>query len=118
MTAQEFAKESGVREGEFLDDQILEAVRAESIRATLKHGFSQTNLNPYLAYVSRLANLMEEVGEVAQLLTYDKMTGDYHEKLYKELIQVANLALAWAQAEQQVIRLRETSVPASQSDIP
>jgi hypothetical protein len=119
------SKESGVREGEYISDGILMAVRAESIRATLKHGFGQTNLNPYLPYINRLANLGEEFGEVAELFTYDKMLPPVmgqaevdHEALYKELIQVANVALAWAQAEEQMINLRETSVPPSLRDIP
>lgn len=97
--------ETSLREGEYLSDGMLIAVRAESIRATLKHGFDNTNLNPSLPYLNKLANLMEEVGEVGQLFAYDKMADDYHEKLYIELIQVANLALAWAQAEEQVMAM-------------
>lgn len=92
-----------MKKGEFLSLETLLAVRAESIRATLKHGFDNTNLNPSLPYLNKLANLGEEVGEVSQIFTYDKMDADYHERLYKELIQVANLALAWAQSEQQVM---------------
>ena len=43
----------------------------------------------------RLSALMEEVGEVAQLFTYDKKRINKN-VLRRELIQVANVAITWA----------------------
>lgn len=82
-----------------LVDLTLEAVRAESIRAQVKHG-DKGMLNPAMPNDERLATLVEEVGEVAELLTYDKRqaAGDqWKDMLVSELIQVANVALSWAQ---------------------
>jgi hypothetical protein len=106
-----FMDDRAVQNCEVISQGTLLAVRRESIRATMKHGFENTNLNPHLPYLNKLANLGEEFGEVAQLFTYDKMLGDDelevdHHALYKELIQVANLALAWAQSEEQLINLQ------------
>lgn len=77
-------------------------VAEEYMKAKRKHGeftldgkmaggsmFSATN------DLFRLAALMEEVGEVAQLFTYDKIRIS-KVNLRKELIQVANIALTWA----------------------
>lgn len=126
-----------------LSDLTLNAVRAESIRAHLKHHRpdegSGSLFDGGLTVLSRLAALMEEVGEVADELvkagpdldtktllfaryvlnagevarkmTYDGggesgLTGTGvrelpprvdRTKLVKELIQVANVALSWAQ---------------------
>ena len=49
----------------------------------------------------RLAALVEEIGEVAELLTYDKGQhahgrADWQSQLKAELTQVASLALTWA----------------------
>lgn len=100
-----------------LEKITLDAVLAESIKAEAKHGFEKTLRNPELSVALKLAALMEEVGEVAELLTYDKgpdshlsvhvqPTRDEIEEaeeawrvdLVKELIQVANLAAAWAES--------------------
>lgn len=84
-----------------LSDLTLEAVRAESIRAHLKHG-EKSMLSHTTTEQERLAALVEEVGEVAQLLTYDKKlaAGDqWKDLLVKELIQVANVAASWAQVQ-------------------
>lgn len=84
-----------------LSDLTLEAVRAESIRAHLKHG-ENSMLSHTTTMMERLAALIEEVGEVAQLLTYDKKlaAGDqWKDLLVKELIQVGNVALSWAQVQ-------------------
>lgn len=68
-------------------DVVIE--REKSIR---KHGeHAQDNLkvgDPNLLY-----NLGEEFGEVCHALTYD--SNDTNDKLRKELIQVAAMALAW-----------------------
>jgi NTP pyrophosphatase (non-canonical NTP hydrolase) len=126
-----------------LSDLTLDAVRAESIRAHVKHHRpdegSGSLFDDGLTILSRLAALMEEVGEVADELvkagsdldtklllfssyvfnagevarkmTYDGggepgLTGTGmrelpprvdRAKLRKELIQVANVALSWAQ---------------------
>lgn len=103
-----------------LEQVTLDAVLAESIKAEAKHGFGKTLRSPDLSVVLKLAALMEEVGEVAELLTYDKGWQAYMEEhepelrlpseriadaqeawrvdLFKELIQVANLAAAWAES--------------------
>jgi hypothetical protein len=106
MDKVEHPKGWGLMPGESINAETLEAVQAESIRATLKHGFENTNLNPALPYLQKLANLGEEVGEVSQIFTYDKFGPGHHSLLYTELIQVANLALGWAQAERQIMRSR------------
>lgn len=84
-------------------DRSLELVRDvldevdDEIRAAIdKHGFVRTNLNPNVPLGIKLANLVEEVGEVAETMTYDKihLVGDRE----KELKQVAGLAVAWVVA--------------------
>jgi len=107
-----------------LEEATLSAILAEAMRAEAKHG-GMTLRNPALSVELKLAALMEEVGEVAQLLTYDKRpanpmvkgvyygTHDEYEKavagyqvamdvwranLVSELIQVANVAAAWAES--------------------
>lgn len=85
----------------------LLSIQAESMRATLKHGFANTNLAPNLPSQQKLINIMEEVGEVAQLLTYDHLPNfvdpvaelAWRNSLREELIQVANLAAAFAQSQ-------------------
>jgi hypothetical protein len=103
----------GERQFVLLSQVTLSALQAENISAQAKHGLHQTNLSPNLADCSKLANLVEEVGEVAKLYTYDnhpKLDGVWRTddemqqamevwylKLVRELLQVANLAAAWAQ---------------------
>lgn len=73
----------------------FDAVQAESLRARLKHGAAMTCDNPHLPTVLKLAALVEEVGEVANALTYDGLDRD---KLVKELIQVASVACMWVES--------------------
>lgn len=83
-----------------LSDLTLDAVKAESMRAHLKHS-DKSMLSPNVPDIERLAALTEELGEVAELFTYDKrlLAGDkWKDMLVKELIQVGNVALSWAQA--------------------
>lgn len=84
----------------YLTDLTLAAVRAESIRAHLKHADAGGSIfDPAMPRELKLAALVEEVGEVARHLTYDGSCGDDATKLVLELIQVANVALTWAQSE-------------------
>ena len=73
------------------DFQALNDLVIEMRRARIKHGdFSLDGSK--ITDLTRLAALMEEVGEVAETLTYDK----YVDTLRTELIQVANVAITWA----------------------
>jgi KaiC/GvpD/RAD55 family RecA-like ATPase len=87
---------------------VISEVIREYDRAKVKHGDntldgSQSN------DVLRLAALVEEVGEAARELTYDRVDisvatvtnneltlENAQQRLKKELIQVANVALTWA----------------------
>lgn len=73
-------------------DATLADIRAEYDRATRKHPGKTLDCN--VTDLDRLAVLMEEVGEVATELTYDR--GGNPTRLHAELIQVANVAAAWA----------------------
>lgn len=85
-----------MRQVEVLSPGVLQALKNEALRAHLKHGpHGGSLLDPALGPLSRLAALMEEVGEVAHCLTYD---GEDAVQLHKELIQVANVAMTWAQS--------------------
>lgn len=79
----------------------LDAVQAEAIRAHLKHG-DNSLLNPGMPWGLKLAALMEEVGEVAHELTYDQAVGPARgpdrDRLVKELLQVASVALSWVES--------------------
>ena len=77
-----------------LSDLTLSAVQAEATGAHAKHG-EHSMLGPGYSSGDRLAILVEEVGEVAHELTYDQ-DGD-QDKLVKELIQVAAMALTWVE---------------------
>jgi NTP pyrophosphatase (non-canonical NTP hydrolase) len=80
-----------------LSDLTLEAVRAESVRAHLKHKDKGGSIfDPNMPILTKLAALVEEVGEVGRALTYDGNEGKDH--LVKELIQVANVALTWVES--------------------
>jgi hypothetical protein len=80
--------------GMVLSDITLSAVQAEATRAHLRHG-DHSMLGTGYTESDRLAILVEEVGEVAHELTYDQ-SGD-RDKLVKELIQVAAMALTWVE---------------------
>jgi hypothetical protein len=80
-----------------ISDLTLEAVRAESIRAHLKHADHGGSIfDPKMSPVTKLAALVEEVGEVGRAMTYDGDEGQDH--LVIELIQVANVALTWVES--------------------
>lgn len=84
----------------YLTDVTLNAVKAESMRAHYKHR-SKSLLSPEITETERLAAIVEELGEVAELFTYDKrlMAGDsWKDMLVRELIQLGNVALSSAQA--------------------
>jgi hypothetical protein len=66
-------------------------------RAVVKHG-DRTLDGPGLSDIERLAALVEEVGEVAELFTYDHTGADealYKAKIRAELMDVANVCLTW-----------------------
>lgn len=67
-------------------------VLTEIRRAVEKHGPGSTPLNRNMHFGVKLAILMEEVGEVAEALTYDNPKD---RDLGAELVQVATMALAW-----------------------
>lgn len=79
-----------------LKPSIIGAAIAEVVRSWEKHG-EHSMVNPDLPRDERLAILVEEVGEVATAMNYDGSNkgGD----IYSELIQVAAMALSWAQVE-------------------
>lgn len=79
-----------------LRPETLEAAARENARAVAKHGLERTPLDPSLPAGDKLAILGEEYGEVCRALTYDGAEGVDH--LYEELIQVASVALGWAQS--------------------
>jgi hypothetical protein len=75
---------------------VLAELITEYDRAKAKHG-KYTLDGPLATDLTRLAALVEEVGEVAELLTYDHMDDpDRLVKLRKELIQGANVLMTWA----------------------
>lgn len=79
---------------------VLDDLIAEYNRAKAKHG-DNTLDGSASNDLKRLAALVEETGEVAELLTYDAGQHfhgdvDHAVQLRKELIQVANVALTWA----------------------
>lgn len=74
------------------------AIVAESASSIAKHGLEHSPINPAVSRGEKLAMLVEEVGEVAHLLTYDTEFSRY--EIIKELIQVANVAAMWAESEE------------------
>lgn len=70
----------------------LDAIRRETTRAILKHGWEQTPLNSEMFDEAKLVILIEEIGEVARAMTYDEGTA---EGLRNELLQVATMAFLW-----------------------
>lgn len=82
-----------VTEGMAAFDAAALVMREEMLRAIRKHGIRRTPLSTDPTDTAmKLAVLVEEVGEVASALTYDR--GD-RENLKAELVQVAAMALAW-----------------------
>ena len=79
-----------------LSELTLSAIQAEATRAYLKHG-QHSMLGPDYSSGDRLAILVEEVGDVAQELTYDHGGGQRRDELVKELIQVAAMAASWVE---------------------
>ncbi len=84
-------------------DEALDRVRAERARQDeLKADgrFVATCADDYLDDSEKLAVLMEEVGECARaVLERDRLVSDRHDaNLKKELIQVAAVAVAWAES--------------------
>lgn len=80
----------------------LDEVRHEIVNAVDKHGLAQTPLSKTMYRSEKFIILMEEIGEVAHLLTYDGNPGDFatqRENLRRELIQVAAMAVAWLVSE-------------------
>jgi hypothetical protein len=98
-----------------LDPRVVEALHAEVLRAHLKHRHAPGGslFDPRTGDLALLAALGEEVGEVSEVhearllaalttafgqvaraLTYDQDGSDA--AVYKELIQVGNVALTWA----------------------
>jgi len=79
---------------------IIRAVLDEYDFAKMKHG--ENTLDGELSNdLLRLAALVEECGEVAELMTYDKNQDvhgveDHQKRLKRELLQVANMSLTWA----------------------
>lgn len=67
------------------------SLAAEFDRAIAKHGWAQTPLNPDMSDTEAFIILVEEIGEVATAMTYDRGNKD---DLKKELLQVAAMAYA------------------------
>jgi hypothetical protein len=83
-----------------LSDLTLSAVRAEAIKAYLRHG-DHSMLGAAVTESDRLAILTEEVGEVARELNEDRLGNlgdDWRDRRVRELIQVASCALSWVEA--------------------
>ena len=79
-----------------LDDITISAVQATMLAAIAKHGENRTPLNPHMLNPDKFIILCEEgIGEVARACTYDEGSQD---KLIKELLQTAAMALSWAQS--------------------
>jgi hypothetical protein len=85
-------------------EDSLAAVREEvNNQDTLarKGRFHGTHVMPSGPNAARLAVLSEEVGEVAHEVTEELMQPDeslFAARMYKELVQVAAVAVAWAAA--------------------
>lgn len=83
------------------DDISISALQTTMVAAITKHGYNRTPLNGYRGDTDNLPILVEEIGEVARAMTYDE--GD-DEKLIKELLQTAAMALAWVQGRETLKR--------------
>jgi hypothetical protein len=78
-------------------DRVIDAVAAERERQEQKHG-RNTCASPSVPNGFKLSVLMEEVGEVAQALQRGVLDTKGREHLRTELIQVAAVAVAWAES--------------------
>ena len=79
---------------------VYDEVRAERERAHRKHGDTSMESQPILSH-RRASILTEEVGEVAKILNdveHGLDFGSAAPALRAELIQVAAMAVAWAEA--------------------
>lgn len=76
----------------YLTETTLENVREYAFDAHVKHQ-NHSVFNPEMPPMEKLTILVEEVGEVAHELTYDASSSK--EKLMKELLQTASVALTW-----------------------
>lgn len=80
-----------------LDDAgVIRLILDEYDRAKAKHG-GYTLDGSLSTDTLRLAALVEEVGEVAKLMTYDQVSADVTQ-LRAELVQVACLAAMWVKS--------------------
>lgn len=70
----------------------VDQIRAEADYAATKHGRHRTPASPDMSDYTRLAILVEEVGEVARAMTYDNAD---RKQLESELVQVAAVAAMW-----------------------
>lgn len=86
-----------------IGDRVYADVHEERLRAHLKHG-ANGNSREEQPWDEKewLPILVEEVGEVAHLLTYDVITDvantSLRAEMRKELVQVAAMACAWIAA--------------------
>lgn len=84
----------------------LAQVNDELLRAIDKHGLHRTPLDLGMPPREKLVVLVEEIGEVARLLTYDNLPKlddregvlEWRRKLAGELTQLAAMAVAWRTA--------------------
>lgn len=76
-------------------DDAFERMKAEYDRAVEKHGTDKVLTSTTMPDDMKLFALVEEIGEVARCLTYDK---EHAGDLIEEAVQVGGLALAWAYA--------------------
>lgn len=72
-------------------DKLAELTYTEWQRAKAKHG-EHTFDSPLMPEYSKIMAFMEEYGEVARALTYDK---EHSGNLLDEIVQVIGLAVAW-----------------------
>ena len=116
VVAPEVAKVFGMKKKSGIKKKVIRDIHLEMNKATAKHGWYRTPLNPQMPDGQKLVVLAEEIGEVAggnppdlervqeltralglvaRAMTYDN--GD-RDSLYAELIQVATMAASWAQS--------------------
>lgn len=88
---------SNARHSEEVLDQVLDAVAAERERQEQKHRGS-TCASKDVPHTRKFLVLMEEVGEVAQAINDGTLTVKERAHLRAEIIQVAAVAVAWAES--------------------
>lgn len=76
---------------EITGDKLAELTYAEYRHAKAKHG-EHTFDSPLMPEYFKMVAFMEEYGEVARALTYDK---EHSGNLLEEVVQVIGLAVAW-----------------------